>query len=245
MADKPLDNTTERSTASDDVPPRDPRLRLEFHSDDLAKPFREAFDEPVTNTVNSVVQLDDGTHLQYWTVTHTSPDRLCTTVVNFPTTLDARLLSTVGDTHRLEVHGDTSSLFSAFDTFDGDTKAAVYDEDGVHVVAEFPSSVQTDMVIDAVHDIYPDLDLVSSHTIQTVNVFRHIIEDQLTERQLTALRIAYFSGYYEQPRMSTGEELAERMGISKQAFHEHLRKAYATVFEHLLEDSEFSMEVDQ
>ncbi|WP_223302194.1 helix-turn-helix domain-containing protein [Haladaptatus sp. R4] len=86
---------------------------------------------------------------------------------------------------------------------------------------------------------------MSSRTIQTIPVFRHIIEDQLTDRQLTALRIAYFSGYYEQPRMSTGEELAERMGISKQAFHEHLRKAYATIFEHLLENDELSMEVDQ
>ncbi|ODR80053.1 hypothetical protein BG842_03050 [Haladaptatus sp. W1] len=245
MADKPLDNASRRSTANDDFPPKNPRLRLEFHSDDLAKPFQEAFDEPITITVNSIVQLADETHLQYWTVTHTSPDRLCKTVVNFPTTLDARLLSTVGDIHRLEVHGDTSSLFSAFDTFDGDTKAAVYDADGVHVVAEFPSSVNTDLVVDAVHDIYPGLDLVSSHTIQTVHVFRHIIEDQLTDRQLTALRIAYFSGYYEQPRMSTGEELAERMGISKQAFHEHLRKAYATIFEHLLENDELSMEVDQ
>ncbi|WP_435158699.1 helix-turn-helix domain-containing protein [Haladaptatus sp. DFWS20] len=245
MTGESPDDTSGRSTADDDFPPRDPRLRLEFHSDNLAKPFQETFDEPVTITVNSVVQLADGTHLQYWTVTHTSPDRLCKTVVNFPTTLDARLLSTVGDTHRIEVHGDTSSLFSAFDEFDGDTKAAVYDENGVHVVAEFPSSVKTDMVVDAVHDIYPDLDLVSSHTIQTVHVFRHVIEDQLTDRQLTALRIAYFSGYYEQPRMSTGEELAERMGISKQAFHEHLRKAYATIFEHLLENSEFSTRVDQ
>ncbi|WP_435158461.1 bacterio-opsin activator domain-containing protein [Haladaptatus sp. DFWS20] len=176
MTGESPDDTLGRSAANDDFPPREPRLRLEFYSDDLAKPFREAFDEPVTITVNSIVQLNDGTHLQYWTVTHTSPDRLCTTVVNFPTTLDARLLSTVGDTHRIEVLGDTSSLFSTFDAFDGITRSAVYDEDGLRVVAEFPSSVKTDLIVDAVHDIYPDLDLVSSHTIQTVPVFQHIIE---------------------------------------------------------------------
>jgi predicted DNA binding protein len=47
--------------------------------------------------------------------------------------------------------------------------------------------------------------------------------------------VAYFGGYYEQPRVSTGAELATHMGISKQAFHEHLRKAYATIFRELLE----------
>lgn len=237
MTARTPDDGSEQSSGTETDPGREPRLRVEFRSDDLAEPFRDRFDEPVAITVYAVVQLDDGTHLQYWELTHTDPETVIETVVQFPTTLDARLLSTVGDTHRIEVLGGSRSLFAVFDEFDGTTRSAVYDEDGVRVVAEFPLDVETDAVVEAVHDVYPDLDVVESQTVGTVNLFRRHVEDRLTDRQLTALRLAYFGGYYEQPRVSTGAELAERMDISKQAFHEHLRKAYVTVFSILLEGS--------
>jgi len=235
----------DRSPETEDGPATEPRLQFEFHSEGLAEPFRDRFETDVIIDVFAVVPLEDGTHLQYWTVTHADVERLLETVVEFPTTLDVRLLSTSDETHRLEVVGSSDSLFSAFDEFDGVTRTAVYDESGVRVRAELPAAVETDSVVAAVRDIYPDLELVSSRTVETVHVFRRLVEDRLTARQLTALRLAYYGGYYAKPRTSTGEELAARMDISKQAFHEHLRKAYATVFEALLEDDVPSTEVDQ
>ena len=231
-------------TAADGPPPEDeqrggrrddPQLGLEFYSRTLGTPFRDRFEGSVAIDVDTVVRLPDGSHVQYWTVAHGSPERLVETVREFPTTEDVRLVSTVGETHRLEVAGAAESLFSAFDAFDGVTRSAVYDASGVRVVAEFPADVDVDAVAEAVNDVYPDLDLVATHTVETVSVFRRVVEERLTERQLTALQLAYFGGYYEQPRRSTGAELADRMGISRQAFHEHLRKAYAAVFEELLE----------
>jgi hypothetical protein len=153
-----------------DEPPEDPprpenqrdtvekrRHRIEFRSDDLAEPFRDRFDEPVSIHVYAVVRLEDGSHLQYWEVTHTDPEAVIGVVVNFPTTADTRLLSTAGDTHRIEVLGSPRSLFSVFGRFDGVTRSADYDETGVRVVAEFPPTVETDAVADAVQDLYPDL----------------------------------------------------------------------------------------
>lgn len=232
------------SVVSEDHLQAQPRLRFEFRSEDLAEPFREQFDEELTIVVDSIVQLPDGTHLQFWTVTGGSQTNVAETVVEFPTTMDARLLTSVGDTHRFEVHGSSRSLFSTFNEFDGETKSAVYDEQGVHIVADFPPDVDIDDVEEAVHDIYPDLGLVSLQEIRTTSILQPIVQDRLTGRQRTALQLAYFGGYYEQPRRSTGGELADRMGISKQAFHEHLRKAYATIFSELLENSDWHIEVD-
>lgn len=229
------ETTDARGGAAENAVPTQPRLQLEFHSDDLAEPFRDQFEERLRIDVDSVVYLPDDGHLQYWTVRHTSARSLVETVMNFPTTLDARLVSTEGETHRIEVRGSPDSLFSAFDTFDGVTETAVYDEDGVRVVAEFPPDVDADVVVDAVHDIYPDLELVSSRTVETIEVFRHRVATRLTDRQLSVLRVAYFGGYFERPRLSTGAELADTMGVSKQSFHEHLRKAYRGVFELLLD----------
>jgi len=37
-----------------------------------------------------------------------------------------------------------------------------------------------------------------------------VLEDELTEKQRAALETAYFAGYFDWPRGSTGEEIAER-----------------------------------
>lgn len=49
--------------------------------------------------------------------------------------------------------------------------------------------------------------------------------DDLTDRQLAALRLALDAGYYEQPRGSSIRDLADRTSVSRSTFEEHLRKA--------------------
>ncbi len=49
--------------------------------------------------------------------------------------------------------------------------------------------------------------------------------EDLTERQLAALRLALESGYYEQPRQTSLRELAERTAVARSTYEEHLRKA--------------------
>jgi predicted DNA binding protein len=54
---------------------------------------------------------------------------------------------------------------------------------------------------------------------------RRALDDSLTDRQRAALHAAYHGGYFEWPRGSTAEELAEAMDISSPTFHQHLRAA--------------------
>ncbi|MFW5903794.1 MAG: helix-turn-helix domain-containing protein [Halolamina sp.] len=49
--------------------------------------------------------------------------------------------------------------------------------------------------------------------------------EDLTDRQLAALRFALESGYYEQPRGASLRELAERTAVARSTYEEHLRKA--------------------
>lgn len=225
----------ERSRERVDVPAGDLLRSLEFRSASLAAPFGDLFDGRVTVEVDSVVRLPDGRCVQYLTVDHPAGTHLVETLVELPTVADARLLSTVGDATRVEVFSTPDSLFSTVDDFDGVFESMVYDEGAVRLVAEFPADVDEDAVVDAVSDVYPDLELVASGRVETVERFRSRVERRLTDRQLTALKLAYFGGYYRTPRATTGAELADRMGISKQAFHEHLRKASGAVFAELLE----------
>jgi len=49
--------------------------------------------------------------------------------------------------------------------------------------------------------------------------------ENLTDRQLAALRFALEEGYYEQPRGTSLRALAERTAVARSTFEEHLRKA--------------------
>ena len=51
------------------------------------------------------------------------------------------------------------------------------------------------------------------------------VRGELTDRQFTALQTAYFSGYYDRNRATTGDELAASMDVTRATFHQHLRAA--------------------
>lgn len=233
-----------RSRGSETAIPIDPRCRVEFESEALAQPCRDRFEDGARVDIDSVVTNDDGTTFQYWTTGDVDPETLIETVTTYPTTLDARLVSTLDGTHRIEVHGDSGSVFAVFGAFGGVPKYAVYDGTRLRFVGEFPVDVDEEALLGAVRDVAPDVDRLSSWTVETSSAFWYRVAEQLTQRQLAALQAAYFGGYYDQPRRTTGEELAEKLGISRQAFHEHLRKACSTVFGELLEGTVDLSEID-
>jgi predicted DNA binding protein len=59
----------------------------------------------------------------------------------------------------------------------------------------------------------------------------------LTDRQQEALEAAYRAGYFEWPRDSTAEDVADSLDISASTLHSHLRKAEGSLFAELFEDS--------
>ncbi|USZ72258.1 helix-turn-helix domain-containing protein [Natronosalvus halobius] len=83
------------------------------------------------------------------------------------------------------------------------------------------------------HDLEANRDIeVLSKTAITEQQIPHSMlapVDQLfedvTERQLAALRLALESGYYEQPRKTSLRELADQTAVARSTFEEHLRKA--------------------
>lgn len=66
--------------------------------------------------------------------------------------------------------------------------------------------------------------------------FTEVIEETLTDRQREVLAAAHEMGYYEWPRDTAGEELAEELGISPPTLHEHLRAAEQKLIAVFLDD---------
>ncbi|QCS43584.1 bacterio-opsin activator domain-containing protein [Natrinema versiforme] len=99
------------------------------------------------------------------------------------------------------------------------------------VTLEIPRSANVRSVVEAVEDRYDGTDIVSfqqrEREGETRQEFAARLEKSLTDRQFGALQRAYLGGYFEWPRPTTGEELAQSMGVSRPTFHEHLRTAEA------------------
>jgi len=62
------------------------------------------------------------------------------------------------------------------------------------------------------------------------------VMDDLTDRQQEALETAFRDGYFEWPRESNAEEVAESMDITSPTLHNHLRKAQNKVLAGILEE---------
>jgi predicted DNA binding protein len=104
---------------------------------------------------------------------------------------------------------------------------------------ELPQEADAKALFELVSDRYDRVDLVGYHEherpVQTRQEFRSGLEERLTDRQLTALRTAYYSGFFDWPRGVDGDELAAMMDISRSTFHQHLRVAERKVLDAFFE----------
>ncbi|WP_101296666.1 bacterio-opsin activator domain-containing protein [Halegenticoccus soli] len=93
---------------------------------------------------------------------------------------------------------------------------------------ELPQRADVRTVIEAVRGRYPSAELLAQRERERTSArgleFRNALDDALTERQREVLETAYLAGYFEWPRGSTAEEIADSLDISAPTFHEHIRR---------------------
>jgi hypothetical protein len=96
------------------------------------------------------------------------------------------------------------------------------------LVVEVPGS-DVRPVVRALTERFDECSLVArrdrEEPVETAESFREELAVALTDRQLEALRTAHLAGYFEWPRESSGEEVADVMDIAQPTFMEHLRAA--------------------
>lgn len=68
------------------------------------------------------------------------------------------------------------------------------------------------------------------------DAFRSALADRLTDRQETVLRTAYHAAYFESPRGSTAEEVADTLDITGSTLLYHLRAAQRKLLDAYFED---------
>ena len=211
---------------------------LKLHSEELFDPFLAAAAGPVQIDVDEVVTLSDGVALQYVTATGASAKALADVFDRHFAAHDVRLLTSIDEHSRFELRVEAPTVPMVFDDFGGTVVSLIRYEDGTPVLTgELPGDVDPRMVIQEVRQVYADVELVSQELRYTPRLLYNVIEEELTDRQFAALRTAYYGGYFNTPRTSIGDELADQLAITRQTFNQHLRKAEQAVFEQLFEAS--------
>ncbi|MFB6170464.1 MAG: GAF domain-containing protein [Haloarculaceae archaeon] len=133
-----------------------------------------------------------------------------------------------------EVSTHEPTLATTIAEFGASPRAVTTDGDGSEATAVLSETVPVREFVERLRSRYPDTELLArreeEHARQTPRLFRASVEEELTDRQQEVLQTAYLSGYFEWPRDSTGEELADALGISQPTVNRHLRTAERKVY---------------
>lgn len=135
---------------------------------------------------------------------------------------------------RLTVSGETVS--SELRDCGGLPREGVATPTETHVTVDLPTEVGSSEFVDRLRNQYPETELIAKqdtgHSETTRGLVR-ALDDRLTQRQQQVLVSAYESGYFESPRVTTGQELADLLDISQPTVTHHLREAQRRTFKKL------------
>ncbi len=98
---------------------------------------------------------------------------------------------------------------------------------GIEAVVDASAATDVREFVEALAETYPSVDLVKRRTVERDMATREELVgsllDGLTDRQREVLRTAYYAGFFEWPRTSTGEEVAEMLDVTQPTVNRHLR----------------------
>jgi PAS domain S-box-containing protein len=215
-------------------------VEVTLRSEELARPFAAAATGDIGHiAVERSIPIDEEAFLLYFTVRGMDPDRFTEALERFDTVDAVRVLDDTEDGAWIESRVSPRTLASTFAERGGRVESLRIDGDSATIVAELPHDTDVRNVVEAVRERYPDMELVSRTTTESdqtsPRAFRSRLERELTDRQRTALETALYAGYFDWPRQSTGEEIAESLDVASATLHQHLRigerKLLAAFFE--------------
>ncbi|MFC6835481.1 bacterio-opsin activator domain-containing protein [Halomarina ordinaria] len=212
-------------------------LRAETTSGGL---LAAAADEGVVH-FDRIIPSGEDRYLQYVTVTGLSADRFEELVDRYPGYADVRKIREDEGTGEavFELQATDPPASSLVASYGGRVTDVVADDEALTLTVELPTQTDVRQFVEALSEPFPDVALVSQRTVprrnRTPDGIRVSLEDELTDRQRTTLETAYYAGYFEWPRDSTAEDVAERLDVSSPTVHKHLRAAEQKILQMLLD----------
>jgi PAS domain S-box-containing protein len=223
----------QRALESDDT------LELEFEGQETDIKFARLADELECQVRHErTVRRQDGSVRVFYTVLDDTDETV--TAANQILPGDVTVVSRQDGQTLFERQG--SSWFgSLLSEYGGVLRRGYATAAGVTLVVELPHETDTRTIVERLQAAYPSLNLSAQRqhrdTESTTGEVRSHLQQRLSDRQYEALETAYAMGYFEWPRESSGEDVADRLGITQPTVNKHIRLGEGKVFD-LLFDGE-------
>lgn len=140
----------------------------------------------------------------------------------------------------------TTTALGSLDTAVGDhggrVASGTIDSGELRLTVEFPQGRDKRQLAKLVEENCEGATLCSHRTVEqddpSIPETRSVFQNRLTEKQRAALETAYRAGYFDWPRTTSGEEIAELLGITQATFSEHFRAAEREFFNAAFENED-------
>lgn len=221
-----------RALMSDEVIELEFRIRDTFEAEQLSE-------TDGTISFDRSIPVGDGEFIVYGTATEDAVAALTELVDHNPNWESVEVVSEEFGTATFELHLSEPPLLSTAASNGGYVEAASITDGDYRVTLHFPPTVEIRDVVERVQGAYPSVEVVKrrqvSRTSESLQRLDEVLVEEMTDHQRTALEAAYFAGFFEWPRVRSGQEVADSLDVSDATFHQHLRlaenKLLGTLFE--------------
>jgi len=205
-------------------------VELEFDcTDDAAFLVSATAEHGCRCSIEAVVPVAEGSLLFYATLSGAPPDAFLDTATAAPGVVNGRYIREYDGRSLLELTVEGGSPALKLTEIGATIREGVADSGEQTIRAEIAQETGVRSVVRGLQAAFPDTSLRSKRSVdrpvETLAEFQDSLSESLTDKQRSALRAAYFAGYFDWPRGSTAEEVADSMGVSSPTLHNHLRKA--------------------
>jgi len=222
----------QRALESDDT------VELQFEGSESEIPFAQLAADAgcIVQHERTVYRQDDRVSVYYRLQEHnvTDPESIAEQVF----TGTVSLISDSDSETMIERTGG-SWFGSLISEYGGILRDGIATESSVTLSIEVPQEGDIRTIVEQLTAEYQSLELTAKrqHTDAqpTPRAVRSQLERELTDRQYEALETGYAMGYFEWPRRSSGEEIADQLGITQPTVNKHIRLGESRLFDLLFD----------
>jgi PAS domain S-box-containing protein len=224
-----------RALTSDEV------VELEFTVTDVFAGLDVPTPESYRAIFDRIVPTGDSAYVAYVTADEGFLEVAETLIERFDTWRSVSVLDEDESGYRLELEFTDPVVPSLIADQGGYVRRVELDSGAYNATVTLPHSADVRQVLDRVREVYEDSTVVTNRrTTRVEDASKRItraFEERLTDRQRMALEMAYFAGFFEWPRRSSGTDVAESMELHPSTFHQHLRHAEAALLSALFDEA--------
>ena len=187
-----------------------------------------------------VVRIDDEQYLEYGTTAAETLPVVETLIKSVPHWEGVTVIDESAGEVTFELTISEPPMIGVIDAYGGYVESAAIEDGDYTTTVRFSTGTDVRDVVDEITAVYPGMRTVARRRVtpsrESIEQLRTRLAKALTDRQQVALETAYYSGYFEWPRHSSGEEVAAAMGVTPATFHEHLRTAQRKLITAIVEE---------